>query len=65
MPHPVLGAAHGPYTSWKDLLAHRLSGWASFAAAVQASEAVVVVDSTFLQSSVASMLSGVYDKIAS
>jgi thymidylate kinase len=56
MPHPVLGAAPGPYSSWKDLLTHRLSAWATFAAAVRASEAVTVVDSTFLQSSVASML---------
>jgi len=46
----------GSYTSWKDLLTRRLSGWANFAAAVRASEAVTVVDSTFLQSSVASML---------
>jgi len=56
MPHPVLGTMSGPYTSWKDLLTRRLSGWANFAAAVRASEAVTVVDSTFLQSSVASML---------
>jgi thymidylate kinase len=56
MPHPVLGTAHGPYTSWKDFLARRLSSWASFATTVRTSEAVIVVDSTFLQSSVASML---------
>lgn len=56
MPHPVLGTMSGPYTSWKDFLTRRLSGWANFAAAVRASEAVTVVDSTFLQSSEASML---------
>jgi thymidylate kinase len=57
MPHPVLGVAGGPYASWKDFLARRLSSWASFAAAARTSEALTVVDSTFLQASVASMLS--------
>ena len=55
-PHPVLGVVRGPYASWKDFLAHRLSSWASFATAARTFEAVTVVDSTFLQSSVASML---------
>lgn len=53
-PHPVFGATRD--TSWKDLLTHRLSSWAAFAATVRVSEAVTVVDSAFLQSSVASML---------
>lgn len=55
-PHPVLGPTDVPYASWKDFLAHCLSNWACFAAVARVSEAMIVVDSTFLQSSVASML---------
>jgi thymidylate kinase len=56
VPHPVLGAAHGPWASWKEWLRDRLSAWASFAAAARTSELATVVDSTFLQASVASTL---------
>lgn len=52
VPHPVLGAGGRPYTAWRDWLADRVSAWARFAAAVRASDATTVVDSTFLQSSV-------------
>jgi len=55
-PHPVLGSARGPWTSWKDYLAARLSAWASFAAGVRDSSTATVIDSTFLQSSVFSTL---------
>jgi hypothetical protein len=51
-PHPVLGPGRGPYASWKDCLAHRLASWATFAATVDKPDTTVVVDSTFLQSSV-------------
>jgi thymidylate kinase len=52
IPHPVLGAPSGPWTSWKAWLADRLAAWARFAAAAATSEAVIVVESTFLQTTV-------------
>jgi hypothetical protein len=56
VPHPVLGAAIGPWPSWRAWLGDHLTAWARFAAAAATSETATVVESTFLQTTVWSTL---------
>lgn len=53
VPHPVVGPPPVPLRDWKEILGRHLAGWSRFAAAVRAGETAVVVDSAFLQTSVA------------
>ena len=53
MPHPVVGPSQAPPRDWKEILGRHLAGWSRFAAAVRDGEATVIVDSAFLQTSVA------------
>ena len=53
VPHPVVGPSPVALRTWKEVLGRHLAGWSRFAAAVRAGETTVVVDSAFLQTSVA------------
>jgi hypothetical protein len=56
VPHPVVDPPPVLLRDWKEILGRHLAGWSRFAAAVRAEETVVVVESAFLQRSVAAML---------
>jgi hypothetical protein len=56
VPHPVVDPPPVLLRDWKEILGRHFAGWSRFAAAVRAEETVVVVDSAFLQRSVAAML---------
>ena len=56
VPHPVVDPLAVLLRDWKEILGRHLTGWSRFAAAVRAEETVVVVESAFLQRSVAAML---------
>lgn len=53
VPHPVVGPSPVPPRDWKEILGRHLAGWSRFAAVVRDGEATVIVDSAFLQTSVA------------
>jgi len=56
VPHPVVDPPPVHLRDWKEILGRHLTGWSRFAASVRAEETVVVVESAFLQRSVAAML---------
>src|SRR6185295_5519402 len=56
VPHPVVDPPSGLLRDWKEIPGRHFAGWSRFAAAVRAEETVVVVESAFLQRSVAAML---------
>ena len=56
VPHPVVDPPPVFLRDWKEILGRHFAGWSRFAAAVRAEETVVVVESAFLQRSVAAML---------
>jgi hypothetical protein len=57
VPHPVTGMVRGPHASWKGVLGQRLTGWARFAEEMRSGNgATTIVDSTFLQTSIATTL---------
>jgi adenylylsulfate kinase-like enzyme len=56
VPHPVVDPPSVLLRDWKEILGRHFAGWSRFAAALRAEETVVVVESAFLQRSVAAML---------
>jgi hypothetical protein len=56
VPHPVVDPPPVLLRDWKEILGRHFAAWSRFAAAVRAEDTVVVVESAFLQRSVAAML---------
>jgi hypothetical protein len=56
VPHPILGAERPRLRSWKEHLGRRLAGWARFVDDVRSGDTATIVDSAYLQTSVAVML---------